>query len=332
MSIKEIATQLKLSVSTVSRALNDYPDISPSTKKRVLNEASRQGYQLKGVDTAHWVQTKKVITAIIPSQEAQYLDPILSKVLAGTREALQAANYLLQVASIDTGSKELSEFERLVKSGDHDGFLLLRTRVNDPKVHRLLKLNVPFVCYGRTENASKFAWLDLDNHQVGQLSLNRLYEQGHRHIGVVSVNERYFFAQQRLLGIQAAAQERSLSIPTNHYLKVGFDEEEAYVACAEFLLRQPHISALICLTNTSARSAALAAMRINNNDHNVEIVGCDTPLDELNASMGITGIQQAPPQQIGKQLADMMLARIKGKPVNDLQVVLSPGVVTSGFS
>jgi LacI family transcriptional regulator len=335
MSIKEIATQLDLSVSTVSRALNDYPDISPSTKKRVLKEAARQGYQLKGADAAHWVQAKRVITAIVPSQDMQYLDTILSKVLAGTRQALQAEGYLLQVVAIDTGKQELSEFERLVKAGDQDGFLLLRTRVNDPKVHRLLKLNVPFVCYGRTERATQFAWLDLDNYQVGHLSLTRLYEQGHRDIGVVSVSERYFFAQERQRGIHNAAEQVGFSIASEHCLEVGFDEEENYLACAEFLLQHPNITALICLTSTSARSAALAVMRLHNTRFNhkeqVCVIGCDTPVDELTASMGITSIQQAPPAQIGEQLASMMVSRIKGVPVKDLQVVLAPGVVKTGF-
>lgn len=335
MSIKEIATQLDLSVSTVSRALNDYPDISPSTKKRVLKEAARQGYQLKGADAAHWVQAKRVITAIVPSQDMQYLDTILSKVLAGTRQALQAEGYLLQVVAIDNGKQELSEFERLVKAGDQDGFLLLRTRVNDPKVHRLLKLNVPFVCYGRTERATQFAWLDLDNYQVGHLSLTRLYEQGHRNIGVISVSERYFFAQERQRGIRNAAEHVGLSIASEHCLEVGFDEEENYLACAEFLLQHPDITALICLTSTGARSAALAVMRLHNTGFNqkepVCVIGCDTPVDELTASMGITSIQQAPPAHIGEQLASMMVSRIKGVPVKDLQVVLAPGVVKIGF-
>ena len=336
MSIKEIATQLDLSVSTVSRALNDYPDISPSTKKRVLKEAARQGYQLKGADAAHWVQAKRVITAIIPSQEMQYIDPILSKVLAGTRRALQAEGYLLQVVAIETGKQELSEFERLVKAGDQEGFLLLRTRVNDPKVHRLLKLNVPFVCYGRTERANQFAWLDLDNHQVGQLSLTRLYEQGHRQIGVISVSERYFFAQERRRGIQDAADKVGLSIVSEHSLELGFDEEKSYLDCAEFLLQHPDITALICLTSTSARSAALAVMRLHNsrlnhNEQQISVIGCDTPADELTASMGITSIQQAPPAQIGEQLAQMMVSRIKGTPVKELQIVLTPGVVKNGY-
>lgn len=336
MSIKEIATQLDLSVSTVSRALNDYPDISPRTKKRVLKEAARQGYQLKGADAAHWVQSKRVITAIVPNQDMQYLDTILSKVLAGTRHALQAEGYLLQVVAIDTGKQELSEFERLVKAGDQDGFLLLRTRVNDPKVHRLLKLNVPFVCYGRTERATQFAWLDLDNYQVGQLSLTRLYEQGHRHIGVISVSERYFFAQERRRGIQDAAAHHGLTIASEHCLEVGFDEEESYLACAEFLLQHPDISALICLTSTSARSAALAVTRLhhtqlNHKEEPVSVIGCDTPADELTASMGITSIQQAPPAHIGEQLAEMMVSRIKRTPVKELQVVLAPGVVKTGF-
>ncbi len=335
MSIKEIATQLDLSVSTVSRALNDYPDISPSTKKRVLKEAARQGYQLKGADAAHWVQAKRVITAIVPSQDSQYLDPILSKVLAGTRHALQAEGYLLQVVAIDNGKQELSEFERFIKAGDQDGFLLLRTRANDPKVHRLLKLNVPFVCYGRTERATQFAWLDLDNYQVGHLSLTHLYKQDHRHIGVVSVNDRYFFAQERQRGIQDAAKEVGLTFTPEHCLEVGFDEEDTYLACAEFLLQHPEITALICLTSTSARSAALAAMRLShrqdNTEHKISVIGCDTPLDELTASMGITSIQQAPPAHIGEQLANMMISRIKGVRVKDLQIVLSPGVVKTGF-
>lgn len=336
MSIKEIATQLELSVSTVSRALNDYPDISPSTKKRVIKEAARQGYQLKGTDAAHWVQAKRVITAIVPSQDMQYIDTILSKVLAGTRHTLQAAGYLLQVVAIDTGKQELSEFERLVKAGDQDGFLLLRTRVNDPKVHRLLKLNVPFVCYGRTERATQFAWLDLDNYQVGQLSLTHLYEQGHHQIGVISVSERYFFAQERRRGIQDAADKIGLSIVGEHCLEVGFDEEKSYLACAEFLLQHPNITALICLTSTSARSAALAVMRLHNtrlnhNEQKISVIGCDTPADELTASMGITSIQQAPPSQIGERLAEMMISRIKGTPVKDLQVLLIPGVVKTGF-
>lgn len=331
MSIKEIATQLGLSVSTVSRALNDYPDISPTTKKRVQTEAARQGYILKGPDSAHWIQAKRVITAVVPSQDMRYLDTILSKVLAGTRQALQAKGYLLQVVAIDTGQQELSEFERLVKAGDQDGFLLLRTRVNDPKVHRLLKLNVPFVCYGRTERAHQFAWLDLDNYQVGRLSLMRLHEQGHRHIGVVSVSEHYFFAQQRVQGIQEAAQQAGLVITPEHCIAVGFDEEQSYLACAELLLQYPSISGLICLTSTSARGAALAAMRIRGKEHAVCVIGCDTPADELTASMGITSIQQAPPDQIGEQLASMMLARIKGVPVKELQVVLTPGVVSNGL-
>jgi LacI family transcriptional regulator len=61
------------------------------------------------------------------------------------------------------------------------------------------------------------------------------------------------------------------------------------------------------------------------------VIGCDTPADELTASMGITSIQQAPPAQIGGQLARMMVSRIKGTPVKDLQVVLAPGVVIIGF-
>ncbi|BFM50036.1 LacI family DNA-binding transcriptional regulator [Marinomonas sp. THO17] len=327
MSIKEIATQLDLSVSTVSRALNDYPDISPSTKKRVLKEAHRQGYQLKDPSAGQWVQAKRVITAIVPSQQSLFIDPILAKVLAGAHQFLQPLGYLLQVVAIDTGKDELSEFERLVKAGDQDGFILLRTRVNDPKVHRLLKLNVPFVCYGRTERASQFAWLDLDNYQVGQLSLSYLVQQKHSQIGIVTLSERYFFAKERQRGIQDAAQKLGIALSHEHFLEVSFDEEQSYLACAEFLLQRPNITALICLNSVSARSAALAVKRLHTDTSKVCVIGCDTPVDELTAEMGITSVQQAAPQHVGEQLAGIMVERIKGTPVKELQVLLSPGVV-----
>ncbi|ADZ90978.1 LacI family DNA-binding transcriptional regulator [Marinomonas mediterranea] len=332
MSIKEIATQLDLSVSTVSRALNDYPDISPRTKRRVLKEAAKQGYKLKGADSAHWVQAKRIITAVLPSQDAQYIDATLSKVLSGTRRILEEQDYILKIVVIDSGRLELSEFERLIKTGDQDGFILLRTKVNDAKVHRLLKLDIPFVCYGRIENNKRFAWLDLDNYAVGRMSVETLNENQRACIGIVSVNERYFFAKERLRGIFELAAEKNLNLTKQDLIEVSFDEEENYLACAELLIRKPTITALICLTSTAAKAAALAVMRLQTVGRKIAIIGCDTPIDELTSSMGITSIQPAPPAQIGEKLATMMVSRIKGVAIEELQETLTPGVVASGFS
>ncbi|TDO99837.1 LacI family DNA-binding transcriptional regulator [Marinomonas balearica] len=332
MSIKEIATQLDLSVSTVSRALNDYPDISPRTKKRVLKEAARQGYQLKGNENGHWVQAKRVVTAVLPSQDAQYIDATLSKVLSGTRQRLEEHDYILKIVVIDTGRLELSEFERLIKAGDQDGFIMLRTKANDAKVHRLLKLNIPFVCYGRMETTKRYAWLDLDNYAVGRMSVETLSDAQRASIGIVSVSDRYFFAKERRRGIFDVAREHSLNLTEQNLIEVSFDEEENYLACAELLIQQPTITALICLTSTAAKAAALAVMRLKIEGRKIDIIGCDTPMDELTSSMGIKSIQPAPPAQLGEKLAKMMIARIKGVPVEELQELLTPGVVTSGFS
>ena len=333
MSIKAIAAELELSVSTVSRALNDYPDISPRTKRRVVKEAKRQGYQLKPTSGAQWLQAKRVITAIVSGQDGTFLDPTLSRVLAGVRKALQAHDYLLQVVVIDAGPTELSEFERLIKAGDQEGFLVLRTRTNDPKVKRLLKLNVPFVCYGRTEQAQHFAWLDLDNQRMGKLAVEALVQQGvsHTNIAVVTVAGRYFFAKERLNGVTNTLERLGAGLEPEQLLEVPFDEEQGYLSCAEFLLAQPNIKGLVCLTSTCAKAAALAAMRVYGASHDIKVVGCDTPIDELNTSMGVACIQQAPPLKVGEQLAEMMIKRIQGTPVKSLQCVLLPSVVTPHF-
>lgn len=330
MSIKEIATQLDLSVSTVSRALNDYPDISPRTKKRVWKAAQALGYKLKRDENTQWTQTKKSVCVTLPANESQFIDPILAKVLAGVRLHLQQQGYLMQVIALDQGREELSQLERLIRSGDQDAFLLLRTRVNDPKVHRLLKLNAPFVCYGRTELAAHFAWLDLDNYQMGRMAIAKLCELGHTNIAILAPDERYFFVKERLRGIQDEVSAQALVLPPEYRIDMEFDEEACYLACVERLLQNPEITAVLALTSVGANSAGMAALRVGDQHRQVTILGCDTPLDEQRSSLGIIGLQQAPPQQIGERLAGMVLARIQGTPVNDLQVELSPGVVTSG--
>ncbi|MFD1383225.1 LacI family DNA-binding transcriptional regulator [Rhodanobacter aciditrophus] len=330
MSIKDIATQLDLSVSTVSRALNDYPDISPRTKKRVWKAAQALGYKLKRDDNTQWTQTKKSVCVLLPSHESQLIDPILSKVLAGTRQHLQQHGYLLQVIALDQGREELSQLERLIRSGDQDAFLLLRTRVNDPKVHRLLKLNVPFVCYGRMELAQHFAWLDLDNYHMGRMAIAKLAELGHHKVAILAPDKRYFFVQERLRGIAEEAAAQGLVLSSDYWIEMDFDEEACYLACVERLLQYPEITAVLALTSVGANSAGMAALRVGDQHRQVAILGCDTPLDEQRASLGIIGLQQAPPHLIGERLADMVLARIQGTPVKDLQVELSPGVVTSG--
>lgn len=329
MSIKEIATQLDLSVSTVSRALNDYPDISSRTKKRVWKAAQALGYKLKSDQASQWVQAKKSVCVVLPDMDTQLIDPILSKLLAGVRKQLQQHGYLTQLVVIDQGRDELSQFERLIHAGDQDAFLLLRTRENDPRVHRLLKLNIPFVCYGRTELAAKFAWLDLDNYQMGRMALAKMCDLGHRSFSILIPDKRYFFAKERLRGISDEAQARGIKLNPECFVETNFDEEACYLLCLELLLQQPDMTALLALTSSNAYSAGMAALRVGENHRHITIIGCDTPLDEHRSSLGIIGLQQAPPRQVGARLADMVWARIQGTPVKDLQVELSPGVVTS---
>lgn len=325
MSIKRLAADLGISISTVSKALNGYSDVSAETIKRVNEAAQAIGYVPNPVARRLVTGKSKMIGIVLPVPRTDFVDPFFSTLLAGASHRLLADDYLLAATAIPTGDKEVDRYERLLQHGYYDGLILIRTRSRDARIDRLLKSSLPFVSYGRTERSNDFAWLDMDNEEAFYMAAKRLLELGHRNIAFLNANEKLYFACLRKKGALKAFSESQIGFDETKYSITEISEQAAKSATKEILQKDRSITAVLCATDTQAIGAMAACreadLRVG---RDIAVIGCDNNPQGQYSDPPLTSIQHGNVLDIGRKLADMMLRLISGTPIPDLQDLMKP--------
>jgi DNA-binding LacI/PurR family transcriptional regulator len=188
MDIRELARHLGLSIGTVSRALNDRKDVSPTTRQRVVEAAAKHGYiPNQSGRTLRSGRTGTVgFMLTLEHDSAIHGDPFFMALLEGLQNGLSEHDLDLVVLLARKGEDALTFLRRHVSRGTVDGWVLSGTQHDDPRIPFLLDRTIPFVALGRTAIARDYAWIDLDFEGVMADAMTLLTEAGHRRIGLVA--------------------------------------------------------------------------------------------------------------------------------------------------
>ncbi|WP_136439289.1 LacI family DNA-binding transcriptional regulator [Pacificoceanicola onchidii] len=211
VTISDLARYLDLTKGTVSRALNDYPDISDSTRARVRKAAEKLGYRPLSHAQAIRTGRTKSIGLVLEVTEHDAHRPFVDKFLAGLSEAASKQDWTLTVATASTESDTLRLMQKLADEHKADGFILPRTRLSDPRVDYLRDHDIPFVLYGRTADPTGCAWFDIQSEDAMRDAVLMLGALGHKRIGFVPGSPGYTYAKLRLEGYKAGLETAGLS-------------------------------------------------------------------------------------------------------------------------
>lgn len=235
-TLKELAQALDLSIATVSRALGGYEDIAQQTRERVAAKARELGYVPNSAGRSLVSGRSGFVGLVLPIRGPDFVDSFLGEFITGLGEGLVAHGSDLLLVTAPQGQSELGVLEHLVRSGRADGVVLTRIAEDDARLTLLYERGFPFVAHGRLLNsAHHYHWLDTDGAAAFTHAFDMLYELGHRHFGLVTIEEPMTFRYDRERGLTEAITRRGDPSVT---LKVA---------------RAPRFDA-------SARSAAIAAM------------------------------------------------------------------------
>ena len=312
VNLKFLAKELGIAEGTVSRALNDYPDISLATRERV--KALAEKHQYKANQTARRLATgvAEAVGYIMPASTNGISEPFVSQLLEGLSQSLAKRGWDLLVIHATSAEEEAETIAKLSSSGKVSGVVISRPYKQDTRIDLLKKFNMPFIVHGRSIHHDDYAWYDVDSETAFQDAVDHLFDLGHRRIGFIGAPTYYNFAQMRLDGYQ-------------HGLKAnGIDHDPALIEIAEMtdeageraaitLLKssQPP-TALLCATDTQA-IGALAAVRslgmVPGMD--ISIIGYDGLEFGKHTNPPLTTIAQ-PLSHSGRQIGDMLLAIIDG--------------------
>jgi len=261
-SITDLAKSLSLSVSTVSRALNGYTDVAPSTRERVVAAAAQLGYRAN--PTARRLVSGKAsaIGVVLPNllNEGQFIDSMYSRLLAGVASAVEGAGYQLfatTVAGRDAAS-ELAQFGAFIDAGWADALLIVRTTLDDGRVKLAQAAGLPFVTYGRTDSAQPYSWVDPDNEEAFRLAVQRQAGFGHRRIALLNGPPQYLFAQLRQRGYERGLAEAALGFDPALVRYASLSVADGFRLCTELLQAPQRPTAVLCATDNVAMGAISA--------------------------------------------------------------------------
>ena len=326
MNLKSLANLLGMSKTTVSRALNGYPEVNALTRERVLKAAREAGYEANPMARSLAVGRTNVYGIIYPLLPSDLGDPMFLDTVAGMTETLEARKMNFIIGPVSAGN-ELESYEQIVRGRRVDGLVVSRTQVVDERIAYLLKVRFPFVAHGRTTADAPYAWFDYDNEAGIRLAMRHLLAHGHQRIALLSAPLEMNFARQRKDSFLACMAEAGLTPDPRHMVPNTMDRRSGYQGMQQVLECSPRPTAVIVdnhLSGVGAMRALLDAGVEVGKD--ISIIVWGSMADTL-AGIDVTTIDQPDPRAAGAKMIDMLLALSAGAAPETLQVLWQPVLV-----
>lgn len=318
VTISDVSEALGLTKSTVSRALNDYPDISETTRQRVKRMADRMGYSPLSHAQAIKTGRTRSLGLVLQFADHDAQRPFLAEFLAGLSAGASAEHWTLTVAASDSDESTIETFRALLRDGKADGFILPRAQTNDPRVALLRKAEVPFVLFGRQDDDTDCAWYDIAGETAMQQAVAHLAAQGHRRIGFINGGMQYAYAPLRKAGFEAGMQAAGLTPDSQIMRENAVTREDGANAAHEILQNPEPPTAIVCAVDIAALGVYSTAAEL----------GLQVPVDlSVIAYDGVPeGAHASPPlttfavdtRRAGQRLATLLIRRIRGEAADQL--------------
>jgi LacI family transcriptional regulator len=330
VSIVHLARDLGLSISTVSRALNGYEDVSAETRQRVFKRAREVGYRPNPGARRLKSGRTQLVGIIVPSvgDSGQFVDSVYSNLLGGVEGELESAGYSL-IATMQARhdpAREAALYDNFIRGGWVDALLIVRTRLDDPRIELARKALVPFVTFGRTNSSEPYAWVDADNERAFEIATQRQIDFGHRRIALLNGPPQYYFAQLRQSGYLRAMQRAGIRPESQWMLHGDVTEVSGYSLCRSLLLAAEPPTAILCATDTMAMGAVAACRErgiVVGRDISIMGYGnssasqfCDPPLTTIDHAAFETG------KHVGQALLQLLRGEAQPEQIQRLEPVV----------
>ncbi len=332
VTIRDVAKQLNLSITTVSRALDGYPDVAEATRERVLQVARELGYlpnkaarqlRRKRTDTIGYV-----LTSSSPRFSGAYFDEFVSSL------ADEAANnhYDLRVSTAPSGGDtEQGVYQRWVCERRVDGLVLSHIRQNDWRIKYLGEEHIPFASIERSIDTQDYPSVHVDYQTCVSSLVSHLFGQGIKRIGFIGSTEDLTIHADRYQGYRLGLTVNRLPFDETLVVQADSSIKGGYRA-AKVLQELPKPpAAIICINDEPAmgvlRAAQDAHLRVG---EDLAVVAFDVSQGTQRLQPALTSVNQ-PVGDIAHMLVRILLAEINGTTLPDRQLVVQP-IVRFGIS
>lgn len=233
LTIKDIAREAGVSITTVSRVLNNKEEgMSQKTREKVLRVMEEVNYQPNKLARGLVTKRSNMLGLIVPNIS----NPFFPELCRGAEDEANKRNYSLIICNSDDQSQKEENYLRLLQEQQVDGILLSsKNRLSKTSKNQLQSGKIPYVLFDRGEEATNQSGVFLDNKRGGYLAGKHLTDLGHIQIACMTGPTEIQNSQQRLSGFQRALMEVTVELPPSSILVGDFQMDTAYRIAKRFL-------------------------------------------------------------------------------------------------
>ncbi len=324
MNLEDIAKKAGVSRSTVSRVINDDPNVSKRTRERVLAVIAQENFHPNAAARTLVTRRTEVIGVVIPTPENIFFtdNSYFPMLLAGLGEATRERNYALLLWLGEVTDND----ERLInKISNHhlmDGLVIASLDSRHPLYLRLADLRRPFVMIDKPmSRTEQISYVSIDNVRAGELATEHLIRLGRRRIAHITGQMTTSDGYERFLGYKQALERHGLPFDEQLVHYGYFGRAAGYEGAKQLFAGKP--DAVFAAGDTIAigvlQAAHEARLRV---PHDIALVGVDDIDVARTAIPQLTTVRQ-PVQRKGAAAAQTLIDLIEGK-VSGPQHVLLP--------
>ena len=247
-----------VSTQTVSRVINERPDVSPKTRQRVQEVIKDLAYQPSALARSLIRQRSYTLGVVIAG--LMYIGP--SRTLSGIAAAAEQAGYSLLLKELPGfDGNDIEPIFKALLSQHVDGIIWAVSEVGENLNwvnQRDLDMGIPLV-HITMEPKNNIPVVSIDNYLGGRLAMCHLLEQGYKHIGHISGPLDWWEARQRMAAWKDVLSESGIEINENHWAEGNWSSSSGSQAAEKLLEQYPEMDALFIANDQMALGALLSA-------------------------------------------------------------------------
>jgi LacI family transcriptional regulator len=314
INLKKLAQELSLSISTVSRALNDSHEIAAETKERVKSKARELGYEPNPYASGLRSRKSKTIGLVIP----EVANNFFSLAINGIEEIARANDYhVLIYLTHESHEREATIIQHLA-GGRVDGILISVASGSREfgHLHKLVESNVPLVFFDRVCPEFDTAKVTTDDYASGYRATAHLLGAGCRRIAYLLISDALSIGQKRMQGYADALRDHGLPLDPALVLPGGPHHDANTAAVRRLLEADPGIDGIFASVETLAMSSYEACQQLGRRiPQDVKVISFSNLTIAAFLDPPLTTIMQ-PAYEMGKAAAEILFKAIgRNRPV-----------------
>lgn len=308
-TLRSIADELGISVTTVSRALNGKSQqyrIAAETEKNVLEAANRLDFSPNLLARGLRLKATQIVGLLVPD----IANPFFSRIARSVTEAAQAQGYsVLLCDSRDQTDIETDELE-VLRARSVEGLVICPVGTSHGHLESLRRSNLPAVMLDRILPDLEMPAVSCDNVAAARIGVDHLLQNGHRHVAYLQGLLGTSPNQDRIEGYRQSLKAHKIPYDERLVLGTGFSQTSGYEATRQLLSALPKVTAIFSASNQCAlgalRAIAEAGKRVPDD---ISIVTFDDIANVEFMSTPITSVAQ-PVEEMGRVAADLLFEQI----------------------